>query len=88
MNLKEWMKLATRAEQEQLAMGARTSIGYLRQLSGGNRNGSAEMAINIKYFSGEIANKSKGRLKSVDMSSVCSPCSYCPFYQKCNKSKQ
>ncbi|MCK5606059.1 helix-turn-helix transcriptional regulator [Candidatus Pacearchaeota archaeon] len=85
MKLKEWMKLATRTEQEQLAELVGTSVGYLRQIASGRRNGSACFALAVRTYSKAMSYSSKGRLKEIEQGDVCDACAKCPFYLNSKK---
>lgn len=79
----DWMKAATRAEQESLAEQAGTSRAYLYRLSSGQRVASAELASAIEVAAETLRAKSKGRLPRLMRYHLCSACALCPFALKC-----
>jgi len=48
MNIYDWMNKATKAEREVVAAEARTSVGYLWQLSGSHRTPSKKLAERLE----------------------------------------
>lgn len=54
MNVKQWMAKATEDEREKVAKEAKTSVGYLWQLSGNHRQPSPRMAKALEVASRKI----------------------------------
>lgn len=81
--VKQWMSLATVEEQQLLAERAGTSRGYLYQLAGGHRQGSAELGAAIERESKVMARASKGRLPIIYRTDIVAACRACDFAQKC-----
>lgn len=83
--LGKWLKSATKNEQLQLAVRARTSLAYIKLLAAGKRNASAETAANIERASEELkrVNDALPNLSRADLNKTCR---LCPFYKShCNK---
>lgn len=54
MNVKQWMARATDQERERVAKKARTTVGYLWQLSGNHRSPSSSLAERLEKASLEV----------------------------------
>lgn len=80
--MKNWMMAATKQEQELLAEKVGTSVGMLRQYSGGHRHASAETAGRIEEATAVMHKASKGRLPKVVRTDICGACRKCPYAQK------
>ena len=65
MNLKTFLKQATKKEQAELAVVCSDSVPYLYQLAGRHRYASPHMAMRIEQMSRHIAAKSNDRLELV-----------------------
>lgn len=61
MNVKQWMASADDQERLQVAAKARTTVGYLWQLSGNHRTPSSALAERLEKASREIT---PGRIMS------------------------
>lgn len=81
--VKAWMRAATKTEQEALADAAGTSVGMLRQYSGGYRQASAEMAGKLEAATAAMHKASKGRLPKIVRTDVCEACRQCQYAAKC-----
>lgn len=79
------MKLATTAEQTQLADSAFTTRSYLYGLASGNRKASAQMAGDIEEASKILRKSSKQRLPLLHRKDLCIACSLCPYANKCKE---
>ena len=51
MDVKTFLKTATREDREQVARAAGTSVAYLKQLAGGHRNPSKHLAERLERAS-------------------------------------
>lgn len=83
--LKEWMGLATTAEQVQLAELSFTSRSYLYSLASGLRTASAQTAGDIEKASKILRKSSKHRLPLLHRRDLCPACDTCPYANKCKK---
>lgn len=83
--LKEWLKLASRQEQEDLVLHAGTSRDYLYQISTGKRQASADTAARIEIAAKNIGKSSKGRLPVLTRKDICPACADCPYKKKCRE---
>lgn len=83
--LKEWMQLATTAEQTRLATLAFTSRSYLYELASGNRIASAQVAGDIEKASKILRKSSKQRLPLLKRMDLCPACAACIYAPKCKK---
>lgn len=54
MNVYQWMASASDQEREQVAVKARTTVGYLWQLSGRHRTPSSSLAERLESASREV----------------------------------
>ena len=73
--LKAWLKGRTRPERERLAAEAKTSAEYLRLVSMGHRNASAEIAAAVE----EASMRMGAPLRRGD---VCKVCNECPYFNR------
>lgn len=81
--LRKWMLLATKLEQEELAVRAGTSREYLYQIANGIRSASAAIAGNIEKAARELRKGSKGRLPKLTRADLSATCGACPYAVKC-----
>lgn len=65
MELKTFLRLASKRERAEVAVACKGSVAHLYQLAGGHRYASPRMAINIERLSCEVAQRSGGRLQPV-----------------------
>lgn len=65
MELKEFLKLATKRERADVAIVCNHSVSYLYQLAGKHRYASALLATRIEQITRHVAFHSKGRLEMV-----------------------
>lgn len=82
--LVEWMRTATTDEHKRLAELSGLALGYIKQVSTGARNASADAAGRIVEAANEIRKKSKGRLPRLRRADICMACYFCPH---CKRSK-
>lgn len=80
---RQWMILATKAEQESLAAEAGTSRNYLYQIADGRRKVSADMAARLEGAAAPIAKASKKRLPKLTRADLCEACRDCPLRRGC-----
>lgn len=90
LQLKEWMRLATTDEQEELAFDAGTSRQQLYALSAlpsssMYRRASNELAGRIEDAAKPIIKRAGGRLPSLTRGDLNYGCADCPYFKKCNK---
>lgn len=81
--LKKWMKVATTAEQEDLATFGGTTRHYLYQLSSGQRLCGSELAGNLEFAAENIRKRSKGRLPRLTRADLSPVCAKCKYAEKC-----
>ena len=65
MELREFLRAATKAERGALAVVCHDSVGYLYQLAGKHRHASALLAMRIEEQTRQLAEQSHGRLSPV-----------------------
>lgn len=65
MELKEFLRAATKRERAEIAVVCNDSVSYLYQLAGRHRHASALLATRIEQITRRVAKKSGGRLKAV-----------------------
>ncbi len=65
MELKQFLKAATKRERADLAVVCNDSVSYLYQLAGKHRYASALLATRIEQRTRKVAFGTKGRLKAV-----------------------
>jgi len=70
MDLKEFLKLATKRERAEVAAVCNHSVSYLYQLAGKHRYASALLATRIEQITRHVAICSKGRLETVPRESL------------------
>ena len=70
MNMLAFLRAANKSERSDVAVVCNGSIGYLYQLAGGHRFASAIMAVRLERATGEVAERSGGRLKAVPRRSL------------------
>lgn len=81
--LKVWMASATSDEQKLLAERVGTTVGMLRQYSGGHRQCSADTAGKIETVTATMHKASKGRLPKIVRTDICQACRACQYAAKC-----
>lgn len=86
--IKQWMRLATTAEQEELAKLANTKRSYLYHLAGEKdkaygREPQPKLAIALESASAVLHKQSKGRLPLIYRTDLVTACRECAFAQKC-----
>lgn len=86
--IKQWMRLATTQEQEQLATAAGTKRSYLYHLAGEKtkaykREPLPPLAIALERASVVLHKQSKGRLPLIYRTDLVTACRECSFAQKC-----
>lgn len=86
--IKQWMRLATTAEQEELAKLAGTKRSYLYHLAGEKATNYAreplpKLAAAIESASAVMHKKTKGRLPLIYRTDLVTACRECAFAQKC-----
>ncbi len=81
--LRNWLKAATAAEQQELADAIPTSVNTLRQYACRSRATSSERAIAIEQAAAPITKRSKGRLPRLVRTDMSSACARCDFARKC-----
>lgn len=77
------MAAATADEQKLLAERVGTTVGMLRQYSGGHRQCSAETAGKIEAVSAAMHKASRGRLPKILRTDTCAACRACQYAAKC-----
>jgi hypothetical protein len=70
MELRIFLKYATKQERVQLAAVCNGSVAYLYQLAGQHRHASPQMATRIETISQKMAARSGGRLEPVPRDSL------------------
>ena len=65
MELREFLRTATKAERAALAAVCHDSVSYLYQLAGRHRYASALLAVRIEKETQRLAGGSRGRLRPV-----------------------
>jgi hypothetical protein len=65
MELKQFLRIATKRERAEVAEDCRTTVAYLYQIAGEHRHASPQMAIRIERFTRHVAHHSGGRLEAV-----------------------
>jgi len=70
MELRTFLKQATKSERVQLATVCNGSVAYLYQLAGQHRHASPQMATRIEQVSRKMAAKSRGRLVIIPRESL------------------
>lgn len=70
MELKYFLKMATKRERAEVAVVCNDSVSYLYQLAGKHRYASPLMATRIEQVSRQVAAQSGGRLELVPRESL------------------
>jgi len=70
MELREFLRAASKRERADVAVVCNDSVSYLYQLAGKHRYASALMAARIEAQTREVAGRSGGRLKTVPRESL------------------
>ena len=70
MELKEFLRAATKRERAEIAVVCNDSVSYLYQLAGRHRYASALLATRIEQITRQVATRSDGRLKVVPRDSL------------------
>lgn len=78
-----WLRAATLKERETLAEYAGTSVGHLRQLAGGHRTASPDLAGRIEVGTQRMHAASGGRLPEVVRTDLAPACRACPYAHRC-----
>jgi hypothetical protein len=65
MELKEFLRAATKRERAEVARVCNDSVSYLYQLAGGHRYASALLSARIEAQTRVVASSSGGRLETV-----------------------
>lgn len=65
MELKRFLRMASKRERAEVAVVCNDSVCYLYQLAGKHRYASARMATRIEAQTREVATRSEGRLETV-----------------------
>lgn len=86
--IKQWMRLSTTEEQEELARLAHTSRAYLYHLSANAdrpyaREPQPKLAIALEEATTILYARTKGRLPKVYRTDLVSSCRNCAFAQRC-----
>lgn len=80
-SMKNWMSVASTAEQTRLAKIAKTSRAYLYQLASGERVASAELAQRLEVAGREMAVKNPN-LPDLYQRDLCPACRTCPYSRR------
>jgi hypothetical protein len=70
MELKDFLRAATKRERAEIAEVCHDSVSYLYQLAGRHRYASALLATRIEQITRQVATRSGGRLKVVPRDSL------------------
>jgi len=70
MELKDFLRAATKRERAEIAEVCNDSVSYLYQLAGRHRYASALLAARIEQITRRVARRSDGRLKVVPRESL------------------
>ena len=70
MELKDFLRAATKRERAEIAEVCNDSVSYLYQLAGRHRYASALLATRIEQITRQVATRSDGRLKVVPRDSL------------------
>ena len=65
MELKHFLRVATKRERAEIAVVCNNSVSYLYQLAGQHRYASALLATRIEHKTRQVAVGTQGRLKAV-----------------------
>lgn len=82
--LKDWMRAANAAQQEELASRIGSSRNYLYHLAGGFRTASPELAKLIERHTADMQRRpGGGELPLVFRTDLAPACASCEFARKC-----
>jgi len=70
MELKNFLRAASKRERAEVAVVCNDSVAYLYQLAGHHRYASALLAVRIEHQTREVARRSGGRLETVPRESL------------------
>tara|TARA_R110000787_G_scaffold226295_1_gene334078 strand:- start:134 stop:421 length:288 start_codon:yes stop_codon:yes gene_type:complete len=70
MELKNFLKEASKRERAEVAVACNDSVSYLYQIAGKHRYASPLMATQIERYTREVADLSDGRLAPVNRASM------------------
>ena len=70
MELKDFLKMATKRERADVAAACGDSVSYLYQIAGQHRFASPLMATQIEHYTRTVADLSDGRLEPVPRASM------------------
>ena len=70
MELKIFLKMASKRERAEVAVACNDSVSYLYQIAGNHRRASPLLATQIERHTRTVANLSAGRLESVPRASM------------------
>ena len=70
MELKDFLRAATKRERAEIAVVCNDSVSYLYQLAGRHRYASALLATRIEQITRQVASHSDGRLNVVPRDSL------------------
>lgn len=70
MELKQFLRAATKRERAEVAEVCNDSVSYLYQLAGGHRYASALLATRIEAMTRRVAQRCGGRLRMVPRESL------------------
>jgi hypothetical protein len=85
--MREWLECATRDELDKLARYAKTTVGTIRQISGGYRTDGAasttpEVARSIELASTKLLREG---LPLIPRESLCPACAQCEYAKRCSR---
>ncbi len=70
MELKQFLRAATKRERAEVAAVCNNSVPYLYQLAGGHRRASVLLAMQIEVMTRRVAERCNGRLRMVPRESL------------------
>jgi hypothetical protein len=70
MELKDFLKVATKRERAEVAIACNDSVSYLYQIAGNHRYASPILAVQIEKETQRVALTSSGRLEMVPRASM------------------
>ncbi|MFV0276183.1 MAG: hypothetical protein ACK5HY_03225 [Parahaliea sp.] len=70
MELKYFLKMATKRERAEVATACNNSVSYLYQIAGNHRYASPLLATQIEKWTRQVARSSGGRLQAVPRASM------------------
>ncbi len=68
--MRDYLRRASKAERDDVAVVCNGSVGYLYQVAGGHRYASAYMAMRLEEATGRVAEGTEGRLEAVPRRSL------------------